>query len=166
MLWNLHIAFLYLRFVQYCRRSHRMIRGQINVVGYCTNSSEIMKVSETDKTMGKQILVASEMKRLPCGYTSLSKIRENNVIYVDKTSYVSSLIMNEARPVFLSRPRRFMSKHPDTKDTACLLPRPAFWENRSLRPNLMPFGNRWSKKRTAWSFRRTRSLLQMPLNAF
>ena len=57
--------------------------------------------------MGKPILDASAMKRLPCGYTSLSKIRENNVIYVDKTSYVSSLIMNEARPVFLSRPRRF-----------------------------------------------------------
>jgi hypothetical protein len=47
------------------------------------------------------------MKRLPCGYTSLSKIRGNNVVYVDKTSYVSSVIMNEARPVFLSRPRRF-----------------------------------------------------------
>ena len=57
--------------------------------------------------MGKQILDASAMKRLPCGYTSLSKIREKNVIYVDKTEYVSSLIMNEARPVFLSRPRRF-----------------------------------------------------------
>ncbi len=57
--------------------------------------------------MVKPILDASAMKRLPCGYTSLSKIREKNVIYVDKTSYVSSLIMNEARPVFLSRPRRF-----------------------------------------------------------
>ncbi len=57
--------------------------------------------------MGKPILDASAMKRLPCGYTSLSKIREKNVIYVDKTSYVSSLIMNEARPVFLLRPRRF-----------------------------------------------------------
>ncbi len=47
------------------------------------------------------------MLRLSCGYTSIAKIRNDNVIYVDKTSYVSTLAKNRARPVFLSRPRRF-----------------------------------------------------------
>ncbi len=41
------------------------------------------------------------------GYTSIAKIRRDNVIYVDKTSYVSTLAKNRARPVFLTRPRRF-----------------------------------------------------------
>ncbi len=57
--------------------------------------------------MGKPILDESAMLRLPCGYTNISKIREENVIYVDKTGYVSTLAKNKARPVFLSRPRRF-----------------------------------------------------------
>ena len=57
--------------------------------------------------MGKQILDEAAMKKLPCGCTTLSKIRENNAIYVDKTAYVSSLARNDARPVVLSRPGHF-----------------------------------------------------------
>ena len=57
--------------------------------------------------MGKPILDEAAMLRLPCGCTTLSRIREQNAIYVDKTEMVSSLAKNCFRPVFLSRPRRF-----------------------------------------------------------
>jgi hypothetical protein len=57
--------------------------------------------------MGKPILDESAMLRLPCGCTTLSRIRENKAIYVDKTEKVSTLAKNCFRPVFLSRPRRF-----------------------------------------------------------
>ncbi len=57
--------------------------------------------------MGKPILDESAMLRLPCGCTTLSRMRENNAIYVDKTEMVSTLAKNCYRPVFLSRPRRF-----------------------------------------------------------
>ncbi len=57
--------------------------------------------------MGKPILDEAAVLRLPCGCTTLSRIREQNAIYVDKTEMVSSLAKNCFRPVFLSRPRRF-----------------------------------------------------------
>ncbi len=46
------------------------------------------------------------MKKLPIGIQTLSKIIENNCIYIDKTAYAVQLITNY-NCVFLSRPRRF-----------------------------------------------------------
>ena len=46
------------------------------------------------------------MKNLPIGISTLSKILENNMVYVDKTEYVHSLAAT-AGAYFLSRPRRF-----------------------------------------------------------
>ena len=57
--------------------------------------------------MGQAILDKSEIDRLPLGYTSFSEIKNDNVIYVDKTDLVGDLGRLKATPVFLSRPRRF-----------------------------------------------------------
>ena len=57
--------------------------------------------------MGQAILDKSEIDKLPLGYTSFSEIKNDGVIYVDKTDLVSDLGRLKATPVFLSRPRRF-----------------------------------------------------------
>ena len=46
------------------------------------------------------------MKKLPIGINTLSKIREQNCYYVDKTQFVEKLFCN-GNYYFLSRPRRF-----------------------------------------------------------
>ncbi len=46
------------------------------------------------------------MKNLPIGISTLSKILENNMVYVDKTEYVYRLAASSGA-YFLSRPRRF-----------------------------------------------------------
>lgn len=46
------------------------------------------------------------MKNLPIGISTLSKILENDMVYVDKTQYVHRLAA-AAGAYFLSRPRRF-----------------------------------------------------------
>ncbi len=49
---------------------------------------------------------AKPMKKLPIGIQSLSNIREDNYIYIDKTKEALELIEN-SKYYFLSRPRRF-----------------------------------------------------------
>ena len=49
---------------------------------------------------------APEFKRLPFGYSSFATLRLRDMIYVDKTDRVVSLI-DSASFVFLARPRRF-----------------------------------------------------------
>lgn len=49
---------------------------------------------------------APEFKRLPFGYSSFATLRLRDMIYVDKTDKVVSLI-DSASFVFLARPRRF-----------------------------------------------------------
>ncbi|HBD96275.1 MAG: hypothetical protein A2015_13820 [Spirochaetes bacterium GWF1_31_7] len=46
------------------------------------------------------------MKNLPIGISNLQMIKENNMIYIDKTKIAYNLIINPGR-YFLSRPRRF-----------------------------------------------------------
>ena len=46
------------------------------------------------------------MKNLPLGISTLSKLLENNCIYVDKTAYAYNLT-SQSGAFFLSRPRRF-----------------------------------------------------------
>ena len=46
------------------------------------------------------------LKNLPLGISTLSKLLENNCIYVDKTEYVYHLT-TQPGAFFLSRPRRF-----------------------------------------------------------
>ena len=46
------------------------------------------------------------MKNLPLGISTLSKLLENNCIYVDKTEYAHKLV-TQSGAFFLSRPRRF-----------------------------------------------------------
>ena len=48
----------------------------------------------------------AENKRLPTGRVSFSAIRKANMLYVDKTAYVSQ-IAKSWEPLFLARPRRF-----------------------------------------------------------
>ena len=43
---------------------------------------------------------------LPIGIQTFEKIRVDNAVYVDKTSFVESLVRN-GKPYFLIRPRRF-----------------------------------------------------------
>ena len=57
--------------------------------------------------MGQAILNDEELLKLPLSYTSFSKMRRDEVIYVDKTGFVGRLGKIKAAPVFLSRPRRF-----------------------------------------------------------
>src|SRR3990167_7909391 len=45
-------------------------------------------------------------RKLPIGYSSLIKIREENCLYVDKSPFVQKLL-NKGAYYFLSRPRRF-----------------------------------------------------------
>jgi hypothetical protein len=46
------------------------------------------------------------MKTLPLGIQTFSKIVESDLLYVDKTGHIVSLVKNYSY-VFLSRPRRF-----------------------------------------------------------
>ena len=46
------------------------------------------------------------MKNLPVGISTLSQIRQNDCVYVDKTHHVARLV-NQGKYYFLSRPRRF-----------------------------------------------------------
>ena len=57
--------------------------------------------------MGEPIVDESAILRLPLGYTTMSKLRKDDVIYVDKTELIGRLGKIRATPVFLSRPRRF-----------------------------------------------------------
>ena len=46
------------------------------------------------------------LKRLPVGIQTFEKIRENDMLYIDKTEYIWNMI-NLGNYIFLSRPRRF-----------------------------------------------------------
>jgi len=46
------------------------------------------------------------LKRLPIGISTFSKIREEDYLYIDKTKEAYELITNHSY-AFLSRPRRF-----------------------------------------------------------
>ena len=46
------------------------------------------------------------LKRLPVGIQTFEKIRENDMLYIDKTEYIWNMI-NLGKYIFLSRPRRF-----------------------------------------------------------
>lgn len=48
-----------------------------------------------------------QLKRLPIGIQSFEKIREADLLYIDKTKEVYDLANNMSQYVFLSRPRRF-----------------------------------------------------------
>ena len=50
--------------------------------------------------------MADSMQKLPIGINSLQTIRENDLVYVDKTRFVHELVQGAGR-YFLSRPRRF-----------------------------------------------------------
>ena len=50
--------------------------------------------------------MAEEFRRLPIGVQSFEIMRQENFLYVDKTSYVYRLA-HSGRQYFLSRPRRF-----------------------------------------------------------
>src|SRR5574344_500892 len=47
-----------------------------------------------------------QLKRLPLGIQTFEKIRENSMLYIDKTEYVWNMI-HLSKYIFLSRPRRF-----------------------------------------------------------
>ena len=47
-----------------------------------------------------------QLRRLPVGIQTFETIRENDMLYVDKTEYVWNMI-NLSKYIFLSRPRRF-----------------------------------------------------------
>ena len=46
------------------------------------------------------------LKRLPVGIQNFEKIRENDMLYIDKTEYIWNMI-HLSKYIFLSRPRRF-----------------------------------------------------------
>ena len=46
------------------------------------------------------------LKRLPVGIQTFEKIRENNMLYIDKTEYIWNMI-HFCKYIFLNRPRRF-----------------------------------------------------------
>ena len=46
------------------------------------------------------------LKRLPVGIQTFEKIRENDMLYIDKTEYIWNMI-HLSKYIFLSRPRRF-----------------------------------------------------------
>ena len=47
-----------------------------------------------------------QLKRLPVGIQTFEKIRENDMLYIDKTEYIWNMI-HLSNYIFLSRPRRF-----------------------------------------------------------
>ena len=47
-----------------------------------------------------------QLKRLPVGIQTFEKIRENGMLYIDKTEYIWNMI-HFSNYIFLSRPRRF-----------------------------------------------------------
>lgn len=46
------------------------------------------------------------MRKLPIGVQTFENIRNDNYLYVDKTAFVWRMV-NQGKPYFLSRPRRF-----------------------------------------------------------
>jgi len=48
----------------------------------------------------------AKMQNLPIGINTLSSIRENDMVYIDKTPLIWQMVQQPAR-FFLSRPRRF-----------------------------------------------------------
>ena len=50
--------------------------------------------------------VKNGRRKLPIGIQDFESLRRDGYLYVDKTSYVFSLV-HEGKPYFLSRPRRF-----------------------------------------------------------
>ncbi|MCI5224746.1 MAG: AAA family ATPase, partial [Candidatus Electrothrix sp. AR4] len=50
--------------------------------------------------------MSKAMKKLGLGTQELSKFKENNLIYVDKTKFIHKLI-DDGEYYFFSRPRRF-----------------------------------------------------------
>ena len=50
--------------------------------------------------------MVTSARKLPIGVQSFEKLRNENLLYVDKTEYVYRLVQN-CMPYFLSRPRRF-----------------------------------------------------------
>ncbi|MCH5218283.1 MAG: ATP-binding protein [Muribaculaceae bacterium] len=59
-----------------------------------------MSMEEMGKPSRKEILY-------PIGTASFKWIRENSLVYVDKTRYINSLVETKAKYYFLARPRRF-----------------------------------------------------------
>ncbi len=57
--------------------------------------------------MGKTILSDEEMDRLPLGMTGFWAMRNDGILYVDKTKMIRKIARIKGTPVFLSRPRRF-----------------------------------------------------------
>ena len=47
-----------------------------------------------------------KLKRLPVGIQTFEKVRENDMLYIDKTEYIWNMI-HLGSYIFLSRPRRF-----------------------------------------------------------
>ena len=47
------------------------------------------------------------LQRLPLNKQDFRKIVENNLLYVDKTKYITDLLTSGGTYFFLSRPRRF-----------------------------------------------------------
>ena len=50
--------------------------------------------------------MATQNRKLPIGMQDFEDIRKNGYLYVDKTEYIYKLV-NNGKPYFLSRPRRF-----------------------------------------------------------
>ncbi|MDR0622092.1 MAG: AAA family ATPase, partial [Deltaproteobacteria bacterium] len=46
-------------------------------------------------------------KRLPLGNQTFAEIINENLLYADKTKFISDLILSSEKNYFLSRPRRF-----------------------------------------------------------
>src|SRR5574344_1958786 len=49
---------------------------------------------------------SKRLKRLPVGIQTFEKIRENDMLYIDKTEYIWNMI-HFCKYIFLNRPRRF-----------------------------------------------------------
>lgn len=48
-----------------------------------------------------------ELKRCPIGIQTFQKIREEDLLYIDKTQYIYKMVHSDSQYCFLSRPRRF-----------------------------------------------------------
>lgn len=66
--------------------------------------------NRTEMNQGFRIIFAKRsglMRKLPVGVQNFVELIENKCIYVDKTSYIYTLMQLGGRSFFLSRPRRF-----------------------------------------------------------
>lgn len=54
----------------------------------------------------KVVIIGKQIKKLPIGIQSIREILEEDQVYVDKTTFILSLIRN-GKHYFMSRPRRF-----------------------------------------------------------